>query len=180
MLKPMPELDALLEKAKKKGIFGTKERSVIKKANREAIRAVVEQQFDIARKVIDAGLVPIIEPEVDINISDKAEAEVILKELFLEHLKNLKDTDRVIFKLTIPSVDGFYSELMKDPKVVRVVALSGGYTREDSVERLSRNPGLIASFSRALTEGLNVDHTDEEFDKMLGDSVEQIYQASIK
>lgn len=180
MLKPMMELDALLEKAKKNGIFGTKERSVIKKANKEAIRAVVAQQFEVARKVIDAGLVPIIEPEVDIHIGDKAAAEVILKDLFLEYLKTLKDTDRVIFKLTIPSVDGFYSELMEDPKVVRVVALSGGYTRQDSVDRLSRNPGLIASFSRALTEGLNVNQTEEEFDKMLGDSVDQIYQASIK
>lgn len=180
MLKPMPELDALLEKAKKNGIFGTKERSVIKKANKEAIRAVVAQQFEIARKVIDAGLVPIIEPEVDIHIEDKAEAEVILKDLFLEYLKTLKDTDRVIFKLTIPSVDGFYSELMKDPKVVRVVALSGGYTRQDSVDKLGRNPGLIASFSRALTEGLNVGQTEEEFDNMLGESVDQIYRASVK
>lgn len=179
MLKPMPELDVLLEKAKKNGIFGTKERSVIKRANKEAIRAVVEQQFEVARKVIDAGLVPIIEPEVDIHIADKAEAEVILKDLFLEYLKTLKDSDRVIFKLTIPSVDGFYGELMNDPKVVRVVALSGGYTREDSVNRLKKNPGLIASFSRALTEGLNVNQSDSEFDKMLGDSVEQIYQASI-
>lgn len=180
MMKPMPELGALLEKAKKYGIFGTKERSVIKAANPESIRKVVAQQFEVARQVIDAGLVPIIEPEVDIHIADKAEAEKILKDLFLEYMKTLKDTDRVIFKLTIPTVDGFYSELMNDPRVVRVVALSGGYSREESVEKLSRNPGLIASFSRALAEGLNVKQTEQEFDAMLANSVEQIYQASVK
>lgn len=180
MLKPMPELDALLEKAKKNGIFGTKERSVIKKANATAIADVVKEQFELAKRVVAAGLVPIIEPEVDIHIADKAEAEVILKGECLKQLAALQSDARVIFKLTLPSVPNFYKELTEDPRVVRVVALSGGYSREESVAKLAENPGVIASFSRALTEGLNVSQTEEEFDRMLGDAVDRIYQASIR
>lgn len=179
-LKPMPELDALLEKAKKNGIFGTKERSVIKAANPEAIAKVVEEQFALAKKVVAAGLVPIIEPEVDIHIADKEEAERILKAECLKQLRAMDENARVIFKLTLPEVPNFYRELTEDPRTVRVVALSGGYSREESVRKLEQNHGVIASFSRALTEGLLVSQTDEEFDRFLGDSVEQIYQASIK
>ncbi len=180
MLKPMPDLDSLLAKAKSKGIFGTKERSVIKRANPAAIKMVVDEQFELAKRVVAAGLVPIIEPEVDINISDKKEAEEILKKELLEHLRDMDESARVIFKLTLPEIPNFYKELTEDVRTVRVVALSGGYSREESVRRLAENNGVIASFSRALTEGLLVSQTDEEFDAALDASIESIYQASIK
>lgn len=179
LMKPMPNLSGLLQRAVSHGVFGTKMRSVIKGANKAGIEKVVMQQFDIAKQIIAAGLVPIIEPEVDIHIADKKEAELLLKEECLKQLKTLKPEDKVIFKLTIPSEEGFYSDLMKDPHVVRVVALSGGYSREEANRKLAANPGLIASFSRALSEGLNAKQSEGDFDKMLADSVESIYQASI-
>ncbi len=180
MFKPMPHLDELLEKAKKNGIFGTKERTVIKKANPTAIAAIVKEQFEIAKRVIKAGLVPIVEPEVDINIPDKAEAEKFLKEECLKALAALDPEDRIIFKLTLPEETNLYKEFTDDPHVVRVVALSGGYSREESVKRLSENEGVIASFSRALTEGLNVNQSEGEFDELMAKSVDSIYQASVK
>ena len=180
LMKPIPDLDKLLERAKERHIFGTKMRSNILAANPEGIKAVVDQQFEIAKQIAEAGLVPIIEPEVNINIPDKAEAEKILKEELKKHLAALSEKTKVIFKLTIPSEDGFYSDLMEDPRVVRIVALSGGYSRKDANEKLAHNPGLIASFSRALTEGLKESQTDEEFNKLLDESIESIYQASKK
>ncbi|MDO4720574.1 MAG: fructose bisphosphate aldolase [Peptostreptococcaceae bacterium] len=179
LMKPMPNLADLLQRAVSHGVFGTKMRSVIKGANKTGIEKVVMQQFDIAKQIIAAGLVPIIEPEVDIHIADKKEAEALLKEECLKQLETLKPEDKVIFKLTIPSEEGFYSDLMKDPHVVRVVALSGGYSREEANKKLAANPGLIASFSRALSEGLSAKQSEGDFDKMLADSVESIYQASI-
>lgn len=179
LLKPIPDLDSLLKRAATKHIFGTKERSVIKEANEDGIRQIVDQQFDLALKVIKAGLVPIIEPEVDIHSTTKKEAEDILKKHLAAWLGKLDATTQVIFKLTIPTVDDFYSDLMEDPHVLRIVALSGGYSREEANERLSKNHGLIASFSRALAEGLNVHQTDAQFDKFLGASVQSIYHASI-
>lgn len=179
MMKPMPNLDHLLKRAVSHGVFGTKMRSVIKGANKAGIEKVVSQQFEVAKQIIAAGLVPIIEPEVDIHIADKKEAEVLLKAECKKHLQTLQPEDKVIFKLTIPSENGFYSDLMTDPHVVRVVALSGGYSREEANQKLAANPGLIASFSRALSEGLSAKQSDTDFDKMLADSVEAIYQASI-
>lgn len=178
LMKDIPNLDKTLEHAIERNIFGTKMRSVIKKADREGIRKIVDQQFAIGQQIADAGLVPILEPEVDINIPDKQEAETILKEEILEHLKNVPEDTKLMFKLSIPTVDGFYSELMEDPRVVRVVALSGGYSRDEANKRLARNPGLIASFSRALSEGLSAKQTDEEFNADLGKAIEAIYEAS--
>lgn len=179
VMKPIPNLEGLLKRALSHGVFGTKMRSVIKGANKEGIEKVVTQQFEVAKQIIAAGLVPIIEPEVDIHIADKKEAELILKEELLKQLKTLKAEDKVIFKLTIPSVSGFYSELMEDERVLRVVALSGGYSREEANKKLSENPGLIASFSRALSEGLNAKQSDKDFDEMLASSVKSIFDASI-
>lgn len=179
-MKDMPQLDDLLKRAVKRNIFGTKMRSVIKDANEEGIKQVVEQQFEVGKKIISYGLVPIIEPEVDIHSAEKEKCEVLLKKYINENLSKLGENDKVILKVTIPSVDGFYSDVMTDKHVVRIVALSGGYSKEDANERLSRNPGLIASFSRALAEGLNVNQTDEEFHNMIADSIEKIYEASIK
>ncbi|MEY3691180.1 MAG: hypothetical protein RJB57_835 [Actinomycetota bacterium] len=179
VMKPMPELDALCARAVKLGIFGTKMRSVIKAANEVGIGAVVSQQFDVARKILGHGLVPIIEPEVDINIPDKAEAEVILRDAVRAGLDALPPGQDVMLKLTIPSVDNFYAEFVSHPRVVRVVALSGGYSREDANAKLSRNNGMIASFSRALTEGLSAQQSDAEFDSTLGESIAGIYAASI-
>ncbi len=180
MFKPMPELDQLLEKAKKNGIFGTKERTVIKKANQESIAALVKEQFDIAKRVIKAGLVPIVEPEVDIHIPDKAEAEDILKAECQKQLDALALEDKIIFKLTLPEKENLYKEFTENPHVVRVVALSGGYSREESVKRLAANKGVIASFSRALTEGLSIKQTEAEFDDLMARSVDAICAASIK
>ena len=178
LMKPMPGLDDLLKRAVERHIFGTKMRSVIKKASREGIKAIVDQQFEIGEKISKAGLVPIIEPEVDIHIADKAEAEAILKEEILKHLEKVEKP--VMLKLSIPSKDNFYEELIQHPKVMRVVALSGGYSRDEANEFLARNHGLIASFSRALAEGLSAQQSDAEFNAMMKDSVDTIYAASIQ
>lgn len=178
LMKPMPGLDDLLKRAVERHIFGTKMRSVIKKASREGIKAIVDQQFEIGEKISEAGLVPIIEPEVDIHIADKAEAEAILKEEILKRLEKVEKP--VMLKLSIPSKDNFYEELIQHPKVMRVVALSGGYSRDEANELLARNHGLIASFSRALAEGLSAQQSDAEFNAMMKDSVDKIYAASIK
>lgn len=179
LMKPIPGLDELLERAKERHIFGTKMRSVIKEANEAGIRAVVKQQFELGVQIAKAGLVPILEPEIDIFSVDKAESERIMKGYLKEYLAKLDDSIRIMFKLSIPDVDGFYSDIMEDAHVVRVVALSGGYSRDEANERLARNPGLVASFSRALTQGLNVDQTEEAFNKMLKESIDSIYKASI-
>lgn len=178
LMKPMPGLDDLLKRAVERHIFGTKMRSVIKKASREGIKAIVDQQFENGEKISKAGLVPIIEPEVDIHIADKAEAEAILKEEILKHLEKVEKP--VMLKLSIPSKDNFYEELIQHPKVMRVVALSGGYSRDEANELLARNHGLIASFSRALAEGLSAQQSDAEFNAMMKDSVDRIYAASIQ
>lgn len=178
LMKPMPELDKLLGKARAKGIFGTKERSVIKHANAAGIEAVVAQQFEVAKQVLAAGLVPIIEPEVDIHCPDKAAAETLLKAGILAHLDRLPANQDVMLKLTLPSVDDFYKELVAHPRVLKVVALSGGYSREEANARLARQHGIIASFSRALTEGLTAQQSDAEFDSALDKAIESIYQAS--
>jgi fructose-bisphosphate aldolase, class I len=179
MMKPMPGLDELLARGVKKGVFGTKERSVIKVGNEAGIDAVVAQQFDIASQVRAGGLVPIIEPEVDINSPEKQQAEAILKASLTRHLETLPDDQQVMFKLTLPSEDGFYSDLVAHPKVLRVVALSGGYSRDEANAKLARNPGVIASFSRALTEGLTAQQSAAEFDEQLDASVKSIYEASL-
>ncbi len=180
LMKEIPGLEDTLDVAVERGIFGTKMRSVIKEANEEGIQKIVKQQFDIAKVIASKGLVPIIEPEVDIHASDKEKCEEILRNYVMEELNNLSDDTKVMFKFTIPSVDNYYIDVMNDKHVVKVVALSGGYERKDACERLSRNKGMIASFSRALLEGLNVHDSDEEFDKKLADSIDMIYQASIK
>ncbi len=178
LMKPMPTLDALLARAKAKGIFGTKERSVIKQANAEGIRAVVAQQFEVARQVLGHGLVPIVEPEVDIHCPDKAGAEKLLKAEIIQELDRLPENQRVMLKLTLPEADNFYRELVDHPRVLKVVALSGGYSREESNARLARQNGIIASFSRALTEGLTAQQSDAEFNAALDQSIESIFQAS--
>jgi fructose-bisphosphate aldolase class I len=179
VMKPMPDLDELLARAVTKGVFGTKMRSVIKLADAAGVDAVVDQQFEVGRQILAAGLVPIIEPEVDIHSPQKAEAEALLKTAILSALDGLGDGLTVMLKLTLPEADGFYSELVSHPKVLRVVALSGGYSREEANERLARNPGVIASFSRALTEGLSAQQSDGEFDAALDASIKSIYEASI-
>lgn len=179
VMKPMPELDALLVRAKAKGIFGTKMRSVIKQADANGIAAVVDQQFDVGLQILARGLVPIIEPEVDIHSPTKAEAEDMLRSAVLDHLGSLGPDQPVMLKLTLPDRDGFYQPLVDHPSVLRVVALSGGYSREEANERLARNPGVIASFSRALTEGLSAQQTDAEFDAALDAAIDSIYRASI-
>lgn len=180
LMKDMPSLDDLLKHAVERHIFGTKERSVIKTAAPGPIKAVVAQQFEIGKKVLSYGLVPIIEPEVDIHLAEKKEAEAVLKEEILWELDALSENQNVMLKLTIPTVNDFYKELIAHPRVIRVVALSGGYSREDANELLAQNPGLIASFSRALAEGLFAQQSDEEFNEILGKSIEGIYEASIK
>ncbi|URN84293.1 fructose bisphosphate aldolase [Acetobacterium wieringae] len=180
LMKPITDLEALLARAKERHIFGTKMRSVIKEANLTGIKAIVDQQFEVGRAIVAAGFIPILEPEVDIHTPNKAEAEAILKQEILEHLKALEPSCQIMFKLTIPDVDNFYQEVIAHPNVVRTVALSGGYSREESNIKLTKNPKLIASFSRALTEGLNVGQSDAEFDKVLDESIQSIYEASIK
>lgn len=180
LMKPIPDLDKTLEHAKERHIFGTKMHSVIKEANPKGIAEIVKQQFEFGKQIADAGLVPILEPEVDINIPDKAEAEDLLLKNIMEQLEKLPEDTKLMFKVSIPTKAGLYSDLMKDPRVVRVVALSGGYSRDKADELLAENPGLIASFSRALSEGLNVDQSQEDFDRTLGESIEEIYEASIK
>jgi fructose-bisphosphate aldolase, class I len=179
VMKPMPDLDALLERAKTHQVFGTKMRSVIKLANGTGVDAVVGQQFEVGRRILDAGLIPIIEPEVDIKSPEKAEAETLLKTGILSELASLPDGRQIMLKLTLPETDGFYSELVEHPKVLRVVALSGGYSREDANARLARNHGVVASFSRALTEGLSAQQSDDEFNKTLDATIASIYAASI-
>ncbi len=178
-MKPIPDLGDLLKRAKSKGIFGTKMRSVIKSPNTEAINAVVKQQFLFARQIISSQLVPIVEPEIDINSDDKSVIESILKDAVFSELDSLAKDQKIMLKLTLPEIDNFYQELTRHPNVVKVVALSGGYPREKANERLSRNNGVIASFNRALTEGLTVENSDAEFDSLLKASVENIYSASI-
>ena len=178
LMKPMPELDALLAKGVSKGIFGTKMRSVIKEANKAGIDAVVAQQFAVGRQILAAGLVPIIEPEVDINSATKKEAEVLLKAALLAELNAQPADQPVMLKLTLPEVDDFYQELVNHPSVLRVVALSGGYSREESNQRLSRNHGVIASFSRALTEGLSAKQSEAEFNATLDSTIQGIFDAS--
>lgn len=179
LMKAMPDLAGLLARAKAKGIFGTKMRSVIKQADGAGIDAVVAQQFDVGRQIIDAGLVPIIEPEVDIHCPDKGEAEVLLKRALLGALDRLGPDQQVMLKLTLPEVDDFYTDCIAHSRVTRVVALSGGYTRADANTRLARNHGMVASFSRALTEGLSKQQSDAEFNAALDAAIESIYQASI-
>jgi fructose-bisphosphate aldolase class I len=179
VMKPMPGLDDLLQRAVAKGIFGTKERSVIQLADPKGVGAVVEQQLEVGRQVLGHGLVPIIEPEVDIKSPQKAEAEALLKAELLRGLGSIPEGQQVMFKLTLPEEDGFYDDLVAHPKVAKVVALSGGYSRDDANDRLARNRGVIASFSRALTEGLSAQQSDEEFDAALDASIKSIYEASI-
>jgi fructose-bisphosphate aldolase class I len=179
LMKAMPGLDDLLARGVRKGIFGTKERSVIQLANEKGVRAIAEQQFAVGKQVIAAGLVPILEPEIDIKSPEKAEAEVLLKAALLDGLDDLGRDQQVMFKLTLPEKNGFYQELVDHPKVMRVVALSGGYTRDDANAKLALNPGVIASFSRALTEGLTAQQTDAEFDATLDNAIESIFRASI-
>lgn len=179
LMKPNPGLDDLLKRANERNVFGTKMRSVVNSANADGIKKVVEQQFEVGQQIIAAGLVPIIEPEVNIHSKDKAESEEILKKELLNHLNKLSDDKDVMLKLSIPSVDNFYKELIEHPRVVRVVALSGGYSRDEANQKLTANNGLIASFSRGLSEGLNASQSDEEFNEMIKESVQTIYNASI-
>jgi fructose-bisphosphate aldolase class I len=175
----MPELDALLEHALSKHVFGTKMRSFVQAANEAGIDAVLDQQFEVGRRILDAGLVPILEPEVDIKASDKAEAEALVTEGILSRLGSLPQGQRVMLKLTIPSEADLYADLVAHPNVLRVVALSGGYSRDEANRLLAQNHGVIASFSRALTEGLRVDQSDAQFDATLAESIGSIYEASI-
>jgi fructose-bisphosphate aldolase, class I len=178
LMKPMPGLDDLLKRGVARKIFGTKERSVIKTADPKGVAAIAQQQFDVGRQVLSHGLVPILEPEIDIHSPSKAEAEALLKQELIAGLDGMPDGQQIMFKLTLPETDGFYRELVDHPKVLRVVALSGGYTREEANARLSRNPGVVASFSRALTEGLSAQQSESEFDAMLDEAVGSIYEAS--
>jgi fructose-bisphosphate aldolase class I len=178
VMKPNPGLGELLERAKVRGVFGTKMRSVVKLANAAGVKAVVDQQFEVGRQILAAGLVPIIEPEVDINSPEKAAAEGLLKAAMLAQLNGLDAGQKVMLKLTLPEEDGFYSECVKHPNVLKVVALSGGYSRDVANARMAKNPGVIASFSRALTEGLSAQQSDGEFNGALDASIESIFQAS--
>ena len=178
VMNPMPDLDSLLARARSMDIFGTKMRSVIKQANAEGVGAVVRQQFEVGRQIAAAGLVPIIEPEIDIHCPNKAEAENLLTTALFDELHGLKPDQLVMLKLTLPEVDNQYADCLAHPNVVRVVALSGGYSREQANARLARNNGVVASFSRALSEGLSVQQTDDDFNAMLDASIESIFQAS--
>ena len=180
LMKPISNLADLLRRANVRHIFGTKMRSVIKKASPEGIERVVAQQFEVAYQIIEAGLVPIIEPEVDINIPDKSRAEAILADELRKHLDRLPETHNVMLKVTLPTINNLYKEFTKHPRVVRVVALSGGYSREKANELLAQNKGVIASFSRALSEGLSAKQTDADFDATLAKSIQGIYEASVK
>jgi fructose-bisphosphate aldolase class I len=178
LMKPMPTLDDLLKKAKSKGIFGTKERSVIKQNNPEGIKKVVAQQIEVAKQVLSHGLIPIVEPEVDIKCPDKKGAEENLKKELKAALDMLPENQQVMLKLTIPEVDNLYADFVKHPRVLKVVALSGGYSRDEANKRLARQNGMIASFSRALSEGLTAQQSDADFNKSLDTAIESIYQAS--
>ena len=179
LMKPMPGLDDVLARAVGKGIFGTKMRSVVKLADKAGVDAILDQQFEVGLQIIGAGLVPILEPEVDIHSPEKAEAESLLLEGALRRLESLGDDQFVMFKLTLPDTDGFYADLVGHPRVLKVVALSGGYSRDDANAKLARNPGIIASFSRALTEGLSAQQSDDEFDAALDAAIASIHAASI-
>jgi fructose-bisphosphate aldolase class I len=179
IMKPMPGLAPLLERANTKNIFGTKMRSVIKKASAGGIKAVVDQQFEVAAQILAAGLVPIVEPEVDIHCPDKSQAEALLKQALLESVNKLPANQVVMLKLTLPDQPDLYAELVNHPKVLKVVALSGGYSRQEGNERLRKNHGVVASFSRALVEGLSAQQSDAEFDAMLDTAIQSIYEASI-
>ncbi len=178
LMKPIPELDALLAKAKSKGIFGTKMRSVIKQANAAGVKAIVDQQFEIGKQIVAAGLVPIIEPEVDIHCPDKAAAEDLLHTEIMKHLDALGKGQLVMLKLTLPEKDNLYADCIAHPNVLKVVALSGGYSREEANERLARQHKMVASFSRALSEGLSAKQSDEDFNAMLDASIQSIFDAS--
>jgi fructose-bisphosphate aldolase class I len=178
LMKPMPGLAALLGKAKAKRIFGTKMRSLIKQANTAGIKDIVNQQFETARQIIAAGLVPIVEPEVDIHCPEKAKAEELLRAAILEKLNELPAGQLVMLKITLPEVDDCYANCVSHPKVVKVVALSGGYTLEEANSRLRRNHGIVASFSRALVEGLSAQQTDAEYNALLGATIQSIFEAS--
>jgi fructose-bisphosphate aldolase class I len=178
LMKPIPNLDALLDKGKSKNIFGTKMRSVIKHADKAGSDAIVKQQFELARQILAKGLVPIVEPEVDIHAPDKAEAEALLKAGILAELDELGADGQVMLKLTLPDEDNLYADCIDHPRVLRVVALSGGYTRAEANEHLAKNHRMVASFSRALVEGLSAQQSDEEFDRLLDESIESIFQAS--
>ena len=179
LMKPMPDLDALLSKAREKNIFGTKMRSVIKTDNAAGVNAVVAQQFEVGRQIIDAGLVPIIEPEVDINSPQKAASEELLKAALMANLDQLAEGQLVMLKLTLPEQDGFYASCIAHPNVLKVVALSGGYSRDEANQRLAAQHGMVASFSRALSEGLSAQQSDDEFNQVLDTSIDSIFQASI-
>jgi fructose-bisphosphate aldolase class I len=179
LMKPMTKLDTLLEDVVREGGFGTKMRSFVLGANPAGIGRVLDQQFEYGLRILRAGLVPILEPEVDVTAGDKAEAEELLKAGIVERLSSVPEGRQVMLKVSIPTVDGFYSDLIADPRVLRVVALSGGYSREEADERLARNPGLIASFSRALLEGLRHDQSEADFDAALDASISAIYAASV-
>ncbi|MDN3451776.1 MULTISPECIES: fructose bisphosphate aldolase [Planococcus] len=179
LMKEMPNLDDLLKRANERHIFGTKMRSVIKEPNPAGIRKVVEQQFEVAKQIMAAGLVPIIEPEVDIHSQDKEKSEELLKQELLNLLDSLGEDENVMLKLTIPTVNNFYKELIDHPRVIRVVALSGGYPRKEANEKLAANNGLIASFSRGLSEGVSASQSEEEFNASIADSIQTIYEASI-
>ncbi|MDJ0926668.1 MAG: fructose bisphosphate aldolase [Gammaproteobacteria bacterium] len=178
LMKPIPNLAELLEKAKAQNVFGTKMRSVIKSANAGGIEANVAQQFEIGREIVAAGLTPIIEPEIDINAPDKAECEALLRDQLIAHLNKLDASELVMFKLTLPEEPNFYQPCQDHANMLKVVALSGGYTREEANRRLAQNNGMIASFSRALTEGLSAQQSDEEFNSMLDGSIQSIFDAS--
>ena len=179
LMKPIPGVEETLKEAAEFGIFGTKERSVVHEANAAGIKAIVAQQFDLGMAVVAAGLVPILEPEVDINSATKAEAEEILKSEITAHLDGLSEGQEVMLKLTIPTVDGLYDDLADHPRVIRVVALSGGYSTDEACARLARQPKMIASFSRALAEGLTKQMSDADFNAALGSSIDKIYRASV-
>ncbi len=179
LMKPMPDLDAVLDRALSHGVFGTKMRSVIRLANRAGVDAVVAQQFEVGRRILAAGLVPIIEPEIDIHSPQKAAAEELMRAAIFAELAGLEDDQHIMLKLTLPEEPGFYAELVEHPRVLRVAALSGGYSRQEADARLTQNHGVIASFSRALTEGLTAQQSEEEFDAMLDASIDSIYRASI-
>ena len=178
VMRPMPNLDLLLDKAKKYPVFGTKMRSVIYEPSVDGIELVAQQQFDAAKQILSKGLMPIVEPEVDINSANKHECEVILKTSILHNLERLDDNQQVMLKLTLPAQPGFYQELIEHPKVLKVVALSGGYSRTDACDKLKQNPGMIASFSRAFTEGLSKQQSDKEFADTIDTSINEIYEAS--
>jgi fructose-bisphosphate aldolase class I len=179
LMKPIPELDGLCRRARAKNVFGTKMRSVVKEANAKGVEAIVKQQFELGKRILGHGLVPILEPEVDIHSPDKAQAEALLEAEIRKELDRLQDDERIMLKLTLPEEDDLYRDLIEHPNVLKVVALSGGYSRDEANERLARYKGMVASFSRALVEGLVAQQSAEEFDGDLDDSIESIFQASM-